>query len=109
MLNHYSYSITREKAKELRIENEIKQYEDTSIGGLYSNYKVGWNKISAQATQYLCRERMDPKYLSNNEQIAYFLNDNGELRYGMYLVLLIVSLLKFKTILYCLLFLTASE
>ena len=85
MINQYSYKITRDKAKQLIIGKELKLINKESVNKLYERFIKGWNNIKDKATKYKCRPDMPPKEIYDNDQLAYVLNDDGELYFGMYI------------------------
>ena len=85
MINNYSYKITRDKAKQLTIGNELNIINKDSVNKLYEKFKKGWDNIKEKATKYKCRPDMPVKEIFDNDQLAYVLNDDGELYFGMYI------------------------
>ena len=96
MLQIYSYKITRDEAKELKIGEELKKLNNNIIYKQFENFKEGWKNfcdflIKKQKTlqkdefllKYQCRPPMEPKYINDEDSIANILNDNGEFLYGM--------------------------
>ena len=96
MLKNYSYKMIRDKAKELKIGEELRKLNNDKLNVEFDNFKEGWKKFcdflkEKQNTpkkgeyllKYLCRPPMEPKYINEEDQIANVLNDNGEFLYGM--------------------------
>ena len=51
----------------------------------FNNFINSWKNIRKEANKYKCRPEMKEKDLSANDELIYFLNDDGELGNGMYL------------------------
>ena len=84
VLNKYSNKITREEAKKRKIREELEN--DNNMKILFESFQKSWEKISAKLTNYDCRgELSDKKTISENDCLAYFLNDNFENDYGIYI------------------------
>ena len=96
MLKIYSYKMIRDKAKELKIGEELRKLNNDKLNVEFDNFKEGWKKFcdflkEKQNTpkkgeyllKYLCRPPMEPKYINEEDPIANVLNDNGEFLYGM--------------------------
>ena len=84
MIENYSFKISRDDAKKRKLENEPIFKEEGFINK-YNNFIEAWDEIKNEAIKYKCRPEMPPKKLSSEEKLIYFLNDDGELGYGMYL------------------------
>ena len=84
MVENYSFKISRDDAKKrvLRYEDI---YYDIIYKDKYKNFINAWNEIKSEAIKYKCRPEMKPKNLDEDDKLIYFLNDDGELGYGMYL------------------------
>ena len=80
MVETYSYQITREKAKKTKLKDD--EGFDPNKFKLFEN---SWNHIYKKATKFKCRDPMEPKKLTSEDTLIYFLNDDNELGYGMYL------------------------
>jgi hypothetical protein len=93
MINIYSYKISREEAKQLKIKDELKRINNPIINKEYEEFKEGWNNIyiylkkmkEKYLLKYDCFEVMEPIIICDNDPIAKILNDDGELFYGMYI------------------------
>jgi hypothetical protein len=96
MLENYSYKITIDKAKELKIGDELRKLNNNIINKQFENFKEGWKNfcdflIKKQNTpkkdefllKYRCRPPMEPKYITEEDPIANILNDDGEFGFGM--------------------------
>ena len=80
MVEKYSYYITREEAKKIKLK-DTEGFNETN----FNNFKKSWDKIYKYATKYKCRDAMVPKKLSSDDELIYFLNDDNELGNGMYI------------------------
>ena len=85
MINKYSYNITRDKAKEVKISDILSNPEDKYLNTYYENFIKGWNEVKENAIKYKCRNEMNVKTIKEDDPIAYLLNDDGEMYFGMYL------------------------
>ena len=81
----YSNKITRIESKRILIKNELAQMRDEIIKKKYENFERGYNSISRYAKKLDCKELKEEKKISTEDPIAFVLNDNGELGYGMYI------------------------
>ena len=84
-LMKYSNKITRKEAKTILIKKELELINDENITKLYKNFEKGYNSMSSNSIQYECKRLNNEKIISQDDPIAYILNDNGELDYGMYI------------------------
>ena len=86
MIDNYSYKITREEASEKLIKDE-EIYKENIRGfkEMFNKFINIWKKLKPYATKYGCRDEMPQIDLDENQKLAYFLNDNGELGKGMYI------------------------
>jgi hypothetical protein len=84
MVDIYSFRISREEAKNRNLSNEeiskTKEFDKK-----FNNFIKAWNEIKSEAKKYRCRGEMPIKNLSKDDKLIFFLNDNTELYYGMYL------------------------
>ena len=78
MLENYSYHITRENAKKTSLSNT--EYD----GNKFDNFKNSWEKIYQFATEYKSN-KMEPRNLSKDDKLIYFLIDDNENEYGMHI------------------------
>ena len=84
MIDYYSYKISREEAsKKILEEEEI--YKNDKFKEKFKKFKTIWKKLKPYATKFACRDEMQPVELNEKRELAYFLNDNGELGKGMYI------------------------
>jgi hypothetical protein len=79
LLETYSYRITRDEAKHIK----IREVEGMNRDNLKKFLKC-WKDIYKYATEYK-NEKMEPKELTEEDKLYYFLNDNKEIGYGMYI------------------------
>ncbi len=84
-LMKYSNNITRKEAKKILIKKELELINDENITKLYNNFEKGYNSMSDNSIKYECKTLNKVKIISQDDPIAYILNDNGELDYGMYI------------------------
>ena len=84
MVDYYSFRISRDDAKNRTLKNEP-IFSEKSFTNKYNSFTKAWNEIKDEAIKYKCRPIMKKKDLSSNDKLVYFLNDDGELGYGMYL------------------------
>ena len=80
MVEKFSYHISREDAKNIDL-NKSERFDDKK----FNNFIKSWDKIYKYATKYKCRDDMKPKKLKAEDKLIYFLNDDNELGYGMYM------------------------
>ena len=84
MVDYYSFRISRDQAKKLVLKNE-KIFNEPGFQNKFINFINAWKEIKSEAIKYKCRPEMKPKNLEKDEKFIYFLNDDGELGYGMYI------------------------
>ena len=84
MVENYSFRISREDAKR-RILKEEEISKSNIFKEKFKKFISSWNEVKVEAKKYKCRPEMQVKNLEINDKLIYFLNDNGELGYGMYL------------------------
>ena len=85
MLENYSFQIEREKAKERKLRDEnIFKCSNKDKKNIFNDFFKCWDKIKEYATKYKSN-KMEVKALNENDSLAYYLNDNNELGYGMYI------------------------
>ena len=80
MVETYSYHITRKEAKEINLVNS-NNYNESK----FKSFSDSWEHIYKYAIKYKCREVMPEKQLKSDDPLIYFLNDDNELGYGMYI------------------------
>ena len=93
-LQKYSYNIKRNDAKDKKLSieqtniiNELFNGDEEKFKKLIENYTKSWNNIKDIAVKYSCKDEMNPHEIKNyeDEYLANFLVDDGEIYYGMYL------------------------
>jgi hypothetical protein len=84
MVDNYSFKISRDDAKKRELSKE-EIYQNDAYKKKFNNFIKSWNEIKSEAIKYQCRPEMPVKSLNANDKLIYFLNDNGELLFGMYL------------------------
>ena len=88
MIDYYSYKISRDDASKRKIKDEdLYKNDEQNFRKKFDKFIAIWSKLSTYATKYGCRDEMDPIDLSKeeNQYLAYFLNDNGDIGKGMYI------------------------
>jgi len=83
MLDKYKNKISRKEAEQILIKDELEKDEDMKI--LFNNFKKGWEKIYKNLSNYDCHGRLPPKNITEEDCIAYCLNDNLVDNYGKYI------------------------
>ena len=84
-LMKYSNNITRNEAKNTKIKEQLNTMNDENIKQLYKDFEKGYNSISNNSIKYENYNLKKEKIISLDDPIAYILNDNNELDYGMYI------------------------
>jgi len=84
MVKYYSCQISRENAKKKILRDEAIMKEP-NFSKKFKEFKNAWKNIKSYAIKYKCKDIMKQKNLDENDTLIYFLNDDGELGYGMYL------------------------
>ena len=82
LLKKYSYEITREEAKNIKINEAL---TSSKMEELFNKYTSSWNNINQYATKYECRNEMKVLNIDRKSPLSEFLLDKGELYHGMYL------------------------
>ena len=86
MIDNYSYKISWQEASEKRLKDEnIYKNNQFKFKNKFNKFKEIWGKLKPFATKYGCRDEMPPIDLDENQTLAHFLNDNGEICKGMYI------------------------
>ena len=83
MLIKYANKITREEAKRIKINEAFK--DDKEMEGLFKDFQKGWNKIYNKLSNYDCHGKLPEKKITEDDCLAYCLNDNLEDNYGKYI------------------------
>ena len=84
MVENYSFKISRDDAKKKILQNE-EIFDNEEFKKKFTKFIKAWREIKDYAIKYQCRPEMPVKNLSSEDPLIYFLNDDGELGYGMYL------------------------
>ena len=85
MIDHYSYQVTREYASEKKIKDEDIYKNDENFREKFDSFIQIWENIKEYETKFACKYEMPVIDLSKDKELAYFLNDDGELGKGMYI------------------------
>jgi len=83
MLDKYNNKISRKEAKNRKIKDELEK--DNYMKNLFEDFKKGWGKVYNILSNYDCRGRLPDKNITEDDCIAYCLNDNLENGYGKYI------------------------
>ena len=83
MIEKYSFIISRKDAKKISIKDV--QNKDPILKKKLQNFIKLWKNLKKYAIKYKYRENMVPKDFTENDKLIYFLNDNGEFWYGIYI------------------------
>ena len=84
MVDYYSFKISRDDAKKKVLSSEP-IFNEQGFKNKFDNFIIAWDAIKNDAIKYKSRDEMKPKNLSQNDNLIYFLNDDGEIGNGMYL------------------------
>jgi hypothetical protein len=84
MVNYFSFNITREDSKRTNICDQIILNNNEGFNHILDSFISSFNKIKDKAKEYNKKE-LKEKTLSSTDKLAYFLNDNNEPDYGMYI------------------------
>ena len=86
MIDNYSYKISREEAgKNILKEEEIYKNDAHGFKDMFKKFKDNWVHLKKYAIKFGCRDEMPPIDLDENNCLACFLNDDGEIGKGMYI------------------------
>ena len=85
LIDYYSFNISREDAKNKPLNSEHIFINNHGLKEKRDNFLKAWDIIKDKAIKYQFNEKMDVKSLTKNDKLAYFLNDNNEQGYGMYI------------------------
>ena len=88
LINTYSYKISREDAKKKKLKDELNNIDEKikdKIKKQCEDFIDCYNNedILKLTTKYKCRKNMTERKIDNVDYLAYFLNDDGEIDYGM--------------------------
>ena len=75
-LEKYSNKILRDEAKTILIKNEIDK--NNEMKNLFNNFKKGWKNIYENLSNYDCNDKLPEKDITENDCLAYWLNDKSE-------------------------------
>ena len=86
MIDYYSYKISREDAakRDLKEEDLYKNDYQKFKDKLKKFVKI-WDILKPYARKFACRDEMPEVSLNENQKVAYFLNDDGDMGKGMYI------------------------
>ena len=99
LLQIYSFKLKREDAKKVTLKEKVTEISD-KLSELYQeqsfnevkfeknyikNFINSWNIIKNKAIQYKCRNLKNPLDIDESTKLSYFLIDNGEVGFGMFL------------------------
>ena len=96
MMDQYSYAITRKEAKTKKIEDELMNMNEENLNDEYRHFENAWNELKDETTQYQCRNMAVEHTLSKKDSLAYILNDDGEIGYGMHLASMYENFIKYQ-------------
>ena len=85
MIDYYSYKISRDEAERRKIKDEEIYRNDEKFQQKFKSFTKKWKKLKPYSIKYGCRDEMPPIDLNDNQPVAYFLNDNGDIGKGMYI------------------------
>ena len=83
VLDKYSNKITREEAKQIKIRDEL--INDGEMKRLFAKFKEGWKNIYKTLSNYDCHGKLPEKNITEDDCLAFCLNDNLEDNYGKYI------------------------
>jgi len=93
-IDKYSNKISREDAKKIKIKDELG--EDNQMQNLFNHFKKGWEKIYKEISNYDCKGKLKPKIITEDDCLAYCLNDNSENDYGKYIASAYSDIIKYQ-------------
>jgi len=82
-IEKYSNKISRAQAKETLIKDELEDDED--MKKLFKMFRKGWKNIYKNLSNYDCHGKLPEKDITEEDCIAYILNDNREDNFGKYI------------------------
>jgi len=83
-LEKYSNEISRAQAKETLIKDELEKGDD-HMKKLFKKFKKGWEKVYDKLSNYDCQGKLPEKNITEDDCLAYILNDNHENGFGKYI------------------------
>jgi hypothetical protein len=98
-INKYSFQISHEEAKSKYISSELANMDDQKVSENYKKFESSFNhftNVDNLHLQFECKPELQKRELNENKQIAYCLNDNGELGFGMYLAAINQSFIEYQ-------------
>ena len=84
MIYNYSFKISRDDSKN-KILNKEEIFENPEFSNKFQNFIQIWKEIKDEAIKYKCYPELPIKEFNSNDKLGFFLNDNGDLGYGLYL------------------------
>jgi hypothetical protein len=86
LIHYYSYKISREEARKKFIKEEIESMDNNEeLLNEFERFLPLYNDLQHKGVQFKCRPPMKARQLSEESELAYFLNDDGQLDYGMHI------------------------
>jgi hypothetical protein len=86
LIHYYSYKISREDARKKFIKEEIESMDNNEeLLNEFERFLPLYNDLQHKGVQFKCRPPMKARQLSEESELAYFLNDDGQLDYGMHI------------------------
>ena len=85
MIDYYSYKISREDAAKRDLKDEDLFKNDPKFKEKLKKFVNIWDKIKQYAIKFACRDEMPVINLNENQKVACFLNDDGDMGKGMYI------------------------
>jgi len=85
MIDYYSYNISREDASKRKLKEEDLYINNNKFNDKFKSFIQIWDKLKPYAIKFACRDEMPQVDLNENMEIAYFLNDDGDMGKGMYI------------------------
>ena len=83
VIEKYNNKISREDAKIIIIKNELKS--DKTMKNLFTQFQKGWKNIYLTLSNYDCHGQLPPKNITEDDCLAFILNDTIEDNYGKYI------------------------
>ena len=96
MINNYSFNISRDYAEKNSLNKEQIFNNNPGLNQKLDNFMNAWAIIKDKAVKYKFNPEMKVKSLSKDDKLAYFLNDNNEQDYGMYIAAAYQNFIKFQ-------------
>ena len=83
MLSLFNLNVTRNEAKEYKLSDYLSK--NSNLNNLYSKFRESWSNIAEKCDHYDCKILPIIKDLHPDLPLSFFLIDDKELGYGMYL------------------------